>query len=222
MTSTTATEWRAGEQSADLDAELARAGYLVVPRTTETAMVAALSELGQILHTTDVAVRPERPALVTSSKALAPHTDHHRADIIAWYCVAQADHGGETLLVDGVAVLAGLEDQHKRALTSIRLYEHRVFPDDPPDHALLEFVGGRPRLYWSYWLAPTALPAAAAEALAAWREALDQTPLTRFRLAAGDALVVDNRRILHGRTAIEGPGRLLRRYWVARKEPHTP
>jgi alpha-ketoglutarate-dependent taurine dioxygenase len=44
---------------------------------------------------------------------------------------------------------------------------------------------------------------------------------TQLLLQKDDALIIDNRRILHGRTAITGSkDRFLKRYWIEKKAPN--
>ena len=55
-----------------------------------------------------------------------------------------------------------------------------------------------------------------AAALERLRAELRRAPVVRARLRPGECLVIDNRRVLHGRAEIKGEGRrLLRRYWVS-------
>ena len=196
---------------------LRESGYLQAHDTTEDGLRACLVELGTIIQTTDVTPRPGR-ALVTSRKPLGPHTDHHRADLVVWHCHAQADEGGETLLWDGLKVFSSLDLEDQAALGRVRFKEHRAFPDDPESHPMVERLHGQVRLYYAYWLRDQLDPPEA-RALEHFRDTLTRTPVMKLRLQPGDSLLVANRRVLHGRTAITGTGnRLLRRFWVSCKQ----
>lgn len=60
-------------------------------------------------------------------------------------------------------------------------------------------------------------------AVEAFRRGLESAYETRLRLQPGDVLVVDNRRVLHGRTAIEGESeRLLERLWICEEATPSP
>ncbi|HEV3050010.1 MAG TPA: TauD/TfdA family dioxygenase [Longimicrobium sp.] len=174
-----------------------------------------LAGLGTVIQTTDVSVKGEGARLVTSDQALDVHTDHYRADLITWHCVEQSDEGGVTVLVDAEVAYSTLSAGDQRALERIMLTEHRVFPDDPGSHPLVSVRNGRRKFYYSFWLVAEPQQAEEREALAAFRAALAQTPRRQIRLRPGDILVIDNGRMLHGRTAIGGnKQRLLKRFWI--------
>ena len=55
-----------------------------------------------------------------------------------------------------------------------------------------------------------------AELIAWWREQIDRASASapRFKLQPGDALCIDNLRMMHGREPYTDPDRLLYRVWV--------
>lgn len=190
-------------------------GWVHLPDTSVAALDEVIASLGaSVLHTTDVVVREGR-ALVTSDRALDFHTDHHRAELIAWRCLVQTSEGGITRLADAEAAFAKLSQAERRRLERLQLFEHSVFPGDTKTHPVVEYREGRPRFYCSFWF--EAPPSAEDEAaLAAFREAIARHTVANIRLVPGDVLIVDNRRILHARTAITGSrDRHLVRQWLA-------
>jgi alpha-ketoglutarate-dependent taurine dioxygenase len=199
----------------DLRARLAGEGWVHLPGAGWDGLDAAVAGLGaSVLHRTDVVARPGR-ALVTSDRALDLHTDHHRADLIAWLCLAQTSEGGETRLADAAAAYAALTPDERASLDGVRLFEHSVFPGDEKTHPLVEHTPDGPRFYCSFWFGTPLAPAAAA-AFGALQRAVHANVVAALRLAPGDLLVIDNRRILHGRTAITGSrDRHLVRSWLA-------
>ena len=74
-------------------------GHWFLADTSPEDAIGIVRQLGEVLFVTNVTVKPGK-ALVTSDRALDFHTDHHRADLICWYCIEQTDQGGETLLLD--------------------------------------------------------------------------------------------------------------------------
>src|SRR5690606_10786096 len=70
-------------------------------------------------------------------------------------------------------------------------------------------------VYCLFWLA-AGLTGAERVALAAFAHAVEISRIAAPRLAPGDVLAIDNRRVLHGRTAIAGmTDRHLVRRWLA-------
>jgi hypothetical protein len=116
-------------------------------------------------------------------------------------CVKPAVRGGESTLVDGDAVIAG-DPSLARAAFDVDRRQHFYFGEvDGPTIALR---GGH--LAWS--LAPRAEPND--EVGAALVRAVTAQPRIEIALAANEALVASNHRLLHGRRAFEGERELVR------------
>jgi len=204
---------------ATIAARLAEAGWAYLPGAGEDGVAAVLDAAsGRVLATADVVVR-DGPALLTSARALGLHTDHHAADVICWRCVRQTTAGGETILADGVRALELLSPSTRATLAGVRLFEHPVLGGDVCSHPLLEQREGRPLLYYSLWFAD-GLVGAEGAATRAFDRALRRSVVATLRLAPGDVLAIDNRRILHARRAIRGSrDRHLVRSWIATPSP---
>jgi len=198
----------------DMRSALKTNGYFRLPQCSEELLNVLHAELGTVIFTTDVMVKPESSFLVTSAKALDYHTDHHKANYILWYCLKQTSAGGESLLIDAWKAFDALSDSDKKALHEIQLYEHKVFPDDQDSYPLAETKGGRVSLYYSFWLLKKTDKAH--PALQAFQKNLKEIQPVKFLLQPRDVLVIDNHRMFHGRTAIEGSrDRFLKRFWIA-------
>ena len=173
-----------------------------------------VAKLGDILHVTDVKVDLKSKSLVTSNRALDFHTDHPRADYIVWHCIEQSEVGGETILADAEKGYLQLSSKEQKWLSTIRLFEYKVFPDDEDSYPLVSVRNNRIRFYYSYWLVDNDLSINQREALTRFRIFLAKSKIAEFRLCSDDVLVVDNTRIFHGRRSFLGNQRFLKRYWV--------
>lgn len=181
------------------------------------------AELGSVVQETDVTVDETTEHMVTGSHGLELHTDHGGVDYILWHCVAQSDEGGVSRLVDTREVLEALSAAEREALESVYLTEHRVFKDDPHMRPLLRREDGADRVYYSFWLLGEELDERQAAAVEAFRQGVEAADEVQIRLEPGDLLIIDNRRVLHGRTAIEGnKQRLLERCWIREGEEGEP
>ena len=166
------------------------------------------------LHRESIITAGEQ-ALGRGLKSIPWHTDHHRADLIAWQCIEPPPVGGLTLLCDGIAAIEDLKAEARETLGAVMLQEHQVFRDDEGVHPLLTTVDGHTRLYCSLWLAGQChFDATQRQALEAFQRAIEAREAHGMQWQEGDVLVIDNRRMLHGRSAIEGHHRL-ERYWLA-------
>jgi alpha-ketoglutarate-dependent taurine dioxygenase len=151
---------------------------------------------------------------VVSNRALPLHCDHHRADLIAWYCHADAEAGGETLLLDFEELYGTLPSKMKAALEHLAFREHKVFAEDCEQHPFHTVSKGRSRFYYSFWPVDHTLTGEVEAAYLALKELIAAQHPVAIRLQPGEALFIDNTRVLHGRTAFVGTARHLERNWI--------
>ena len=171
--------------------------------------------LGHVIMENDVCVNPKSPSLVTSTEALPPHTDHHLAHYILWHCIIQDSHGGHSIIVDGLNVFRSMDQEIQELLRSINLIEHSVFKNDLESHPMISSTSLGDRIYYSFWLANEKLTGEQKRAFNTFNNVVIDTKPIRIKLEPDECLVVDNGRILHGRTSlIKDSNRLLKRYWI--------
>ncbi len=196
-------------------------GLAHLPPMTEARFVELAGCLGEIGLRTDLVIDPvqaeEERRRRSSSAAGRPvvyaptelgfHTDRPTVDVIGWYCVEQDAEDGAVLLIDtsdlgehfGAAEIAGLG--------RVELgYFQRDAHTGQEEARRAPLVAGGPRghlLYYAPWLVvPESAGGEAALLLArfaAYVERKRETALVRIRLERGEALFVDNRRLLHAR-----------------------
>lgn len=200
---------------------LCKEGHAFVKNAGHIGLNSIMRELGDVIYVTDVKVNVKSRSLVTSSRALDFHTDHPKADYVAWLCIKQSDSGGETIIADAEAAYLNLPSKDRQILSTIRFFEHKVFQGDEDDHPMIAIDNGRRKFYYSYWLSGYDISEEKENSLNRFRMALSECVIAEIRLHAGDVLIVDNTRILHGRRSFAGNKRLLRRYWVRRYPPTT-
>lgn len=195
--------------------------------SAEGTVAAFLDSFGPVRETNygrlfDVRVRPDPGNLADSALALLPHTDNpYRQtppDIQALHALVAAADGGATWLVDGLAVVAHLRAQAPEAFA--------LLCEVPVRFAWRDAT-------WQLDAAAPVIALAADGALhrlrinarsldrplepdpvrrAGWWRAWDQLEAclsdpafgVTFTLGAGEMVVMDNRRVLHGRSAFDG------------------
>ena len=190
-----------------------RTGYAHLNGLDAPSFEKVVQDLGNVIHRTSVTVRPESRALVMSDKALDLHTDHQEARFIAWHCIRQTDKGGTSLLLDIGEVFDRLQADERQHLSQMRFMAHKVFDGDPDEHPLLSKVDDHRRFYYAPFLVHSVHRTD--PVLVKFRQLVREAPPIALDLKAGDVLVVDNHRMLHGRTAIFGSkDRHLERCWI--------
>ena len=194
--------------------ELFDNGFLHLTGQTEEQLNDLINSLGQVIFITDVIVKPESKGLVTSARGLDFHTDHHKAKYIVWYCYKQTDLGGDSILIDAEKIYQQLSEEYKQQLKTIELFEHKIFPDDKDSYPLVTTdESGKRRFYYSFWLVKD--EDKQNPAMLEFQRLIKQAEPVKIRLKERDILVVDNHRIFHGRTPIEGSkDRFLKRFWL--------
>ncbi len=167
----------------------------------------ALSQvLGRPLRQTHVRLDPIKGTYLTSPGSIPLHTDHPAVPWIAWLCVEQDADDGALVLADLEGVPADmrpdasvtaacpcLDSTRARTVHPVLQRGQWYFPD--------WHLRGRPEC----------------EALVA---AVDRLPRIEIPLVPGDVLVIDNRRMLHGRRSLPPKShRHLIRHWYADAQP---
>lgn len=161
-----------------------------------------------------------------------PHRDAPPPDAFALLCVRQSTIGGELLLVESDHVVAALDPDTIEILQQPFSFDQREHGSTPVSRRILR-RGDDGHWHFAYLRRylelghthPGTQPLTPRQ-----RRALDQLDKVldrlagdteghrRIKLRPGQAVIVDNRRLLHGRTAFadrdEGPGRLMLRSWI--------
>jgi gamma-butyrobetaine dioxygenase len=160
---------------------------------------------------------------------LAAHTDGYAygdlyPDYFLLSCVRASPAGGESFLVDGYAVLDAMRADAELHWVPDALVQVAIDQTETGmQHAVSPIVqrapDGRVMVRKTFDQKPAADSPDKARAQAmidAWHQAAERVAeqAPRFKLAPGQAVVVDNYRMLHGRDAYTDPSRLLWRVWV--------
>jgi hypothetical protein len=167
----------------------------------------------------DTVLLPHDAALPVHSDGFA-YGDRH-CDHIFLLCVQEGTAGGASFVADGYALLDALCDDDPELASFLR--EQPVDITEPGmreahSPVALATRSGRVALRVTPWMRPVPddpHPTRTAELLQRWQQLTwDLTPgLARFSLGRGDALCVDNYRVLHGRDPYEGE-RFMWRIWA--------
>ncbi|MEM8704933.1 MAG: TauD/TfdA family dioxygenase [Actinomycetota bacterium] len=213
---------------------------------TEPAQTEALADLMGPIHETtvygriyDVRAEPVAKLGAKTGMPQAPHIDdafsYSPPGIDVFHCLHNTDVGGMSTYVDGFAIAESIAAEAPDAyelLTTVPIQHIRRHPDEVdfrfrgPLISLDEW--GRPRgiRYFDRAMAPLDLAPELVEPMYdAVREfnrrMVDSAFIATIRVPPGDGMLIDNHRVMHGRTAFDpSSGRHIRLCHVPRDEFH--
>ncbi|GBL29869.1 hypothetical protein EMGBS10_10190 [Opitutia bacterium] len=188
-------------------------GWTILRPQSQANLLADLAQLGPVIQTTEITPRVNAKAALATDQEMALHTDHPRARWISWECVRQSSEGGYSLLKDTKPALNSLSDSERDELRALTIRTHVVFPDDMGAYPVLrQDRDGADWVYFTPWMTD----GQSSPAFRKFIQALEATPTLTLRLYPGESLLIDNGRMLHGRSALGGDkDRLLIRRWIA-------
>lgn len=197
--------------------ELATRGWVVLPRESGTReeFRQLCQQLGPIIETGNIQVLERPVSYATGADALPLHTDAPSARYIAWYCVEQQSGKaiGTDLLDVGdfqgrlsVATQAELRRMHY-------IDSQHTFEGIP----VIFHNGEKEGLQYAGWFSPRLEDPKRLRAWNELQEYIRNREALKFEvvLSAGEKLIIDNYRMLHGRAKLDvGSKRHLVRHWI--------
>jgi hypothetical protein len=208
------------EVAARVREDLRAHGLARLPSMTEARFVELAGSVGEVGLRTDLVIDPAQAAeerrrrsseagrpVVYAPIELGFHTDRPTVDVIGWYCVEQDAEDGAVLLIDTADLGEHFTAEEIAVLGRVELgYFQRNAQTGREEARRAPLVVSGPRghlLYYAPWLVVQESAAGEAAPLlarfAAYVERKRETALLRIRLERGEALFVDNRRLLHAR-----------------------
>lgn len=192
-------------------ARLAEVGFVVLGPGGPEEAGAVAKQLGPLLKITEVRIGNGRTYL-SSADRIPPHTDHPLARLILWYCHQDDSNGaGANILVDTRSVIRALPARLAAELAGVNLpcpdvhtlMPTRTYPLYDPE---------RIQVFYAPWLCIDPR----SEAMLSFEAEIAKTEHRHsVLLREGEALLIDNRRMLHWRDALpEDSQRWLTRYWI--------
>jgi hypothetical protein len=203
-----------------LDEELRARGFAHVRATLDRASYLELArQLGDAVGTEIIALRPRAHAYVAKPGPVPLHTDHPAVDVIGWLCEAQDEADGASQLLDTRPIVDGLTTKERDELERVGLACPPLAGGPATERwPVLRRTAHGTAVFSSPWLRVIDDNAARQGAHDAFRQRLShhaRRAVEEVRLAPGEALFIDNRRILHGRRSITGNShRTLVRVWL--------
>ena len=200
------------EQINSMINELKEKGFVHLTNQSEDQLQEILNTLGAVIMTTDVIIKKESKGLVTTALGIDFHTDHHSAKFVAWYSYKQTDLGGDSLLIDAEKLFLQLPFEQQESLKTVELFEHKIFQNDKSSYPFVEVDENKNRQFHCSLVNDLDK---INSAFVSFQKLVSESQPIKLNLKQRDILIIDNHRMFHGRTPIEGSkDRHLKRYWL--------
>lgn len=197
--------------------DLKARGFSVLRSTSLHDVEAMALTLGDVLRVSEVRLMARVETYLSSPECIPPHTDHPAVRYIVWFCRENQASGGENVLLDGHKAIDQLSARQRLDLAKAYLRCPALEGRDPVRQHAVWHERSR-ALFFAPWLPRSQEHE---RSLRAFERCLaaPSTPRYAVRLEPGDALVLDNHRMLHAREALlrDSP-RWLTRYWIGENQ----
>ncbi|CAN7358180.1 TauD/TfdA family dioxygenase [Pararhizobium sp. LjRoot235] len=178
-------------------------GIATLGRETASDIGTVTEALGHRLFDTEIRLKNDAKGIVNLPQEIPFHCDYPKAEFVVWQCLNPGSKPAPLLLKDGLAVLAHMTNDEIDALSSIKMiYKCRI------EEALLMspivYSDGNRRFNLTYnpWSLQRNLTPSQQFALDRFVGLLRDQAFLEAHFAEGDFLIIDNRRILHARSAL--------------------
>ena len=191
------------ELVAFVEKSLLEDGYCHVKQKISFDQYVDINEkIGVVKNISDIKLNSESKLKFNKPEFLSPHTDSPLVNTVAWYCIRQDPEVGSSILIDCKPLIEALPENILEVLrdTHIGFPLYKRFKTGT--YPVLKQGKVSDDIYYTHWLLLDNYSKKQTEALQALEASItDASPIV-LRLEPGEALFVDNKRILHGRDEI--------------------
>ncbi len=179
-----------------------------------------IDNLGTVVRKDDIKLYITQRNL-HSPRALEFHTDSAEADLITWYCIEPGETPHPTSFLDVHPILKEFNDEELNLLTQAFMKcptrdGTNLFPLKP----LLTKSEERYLLFYTPWYFIEHQDQKIEEVISRFKAYVKEHEKNKFDIALkkGESIIIDNKRIFHGRAALPNDTeRFLRRTWIKKK-----
>lgn len=205
---------------------ISAAGYAHIDGSISSEEFESISQqLGSIVYRTKLQIAEGRKSVVYKHDEIGFHTDNPNVYIIGWHCIRQDESDGSSKLLDTRDIEQHFSRTELSILETIKLRCPDLALHDPDAGKEAYFLtplaslrGSTPQVYFARWLLLSSYDESQTMMLDKFVRYLsrkEEHELINVRLTEGQALFINNRRLLHGRGAIAlNSSRLIERVWI--------
>lgn len=195
--------------------ELSLHGWTLIDADSCTNIDELIFDLGTLINKSDIKTKDGSNQFIHGSGYVEFHTDDPRARYVVWKCIETADFGGENILKDMRSVYEKASPELQANLQKISFIVD--LPGAPVEVDFVSFFNSNPHFYYAPWKKGTKHLVIRPETIFLLSLALQRQDEIIVTMKQGDVLVIDNKRMVHGRRPYQGVQRHLVRYLISSK-----
>ncbi|EPW6429591.1 TauD/TfdA family dioxygenase [Vibrio parahaemolyticus] len=183
--------------------ELQQHGYCHLKQKLSFEQYVAINEqFGTVKTISDIKLNNESKLKFNKPESLSPHTDSPLVSTVAWYCIRQDPEVGSSVLIDCKPLIEAIPESTRAVLrkTHIGFPLYKRFKTDT--YPILKLDKTSDEIYYTRWLLLDNYSEKQLIALETLEASISDAKPIILRLEPGEALFVDNKRMLHGREDI--------------------
>ena len=189
-------------------------GYWAAEKSlNNTELKALIDELGSVSRSADIKIQDEVDGPIHTNMSMPFHVDGFNEDFLLWFAIDGADDFEPTCLLDSKEILGLLNEEEMRVLSSIEVVrgELKTSLVTPNRFNYLPFMVDYEGL--------NIVQKKVYQRLHAVMRQVRDTSIIEVHLQPGYVLLIDNRRMVHGRRKLlHHSKRNLLRLWIQRHE----
>lgn len=181
---------------------LKKFGYLVLGRMEQHEFCKAIDALGTVIGVSDIKINNISNRKFNKASGLDLHTDTPLADVVAWYCITQDETVGESIFLDSTEILKLLSEEEIEILSTTYIKYPIYKGTSINNHPVLCTSDKTQNIYYTSWLKNDDYDSEQIKVLEKFEKLVSTLPHNEVRLKPGESLILDNKRMLHGRNDI--------------------
>lgn len=185
----------------EVEGKVIQDGYYVLKGYDQKYVCDFAEKLGEIINISDIKINEQSNRKFNQAESLDLHTDSPQVKYIIWYCIKQDKIAGESILLDTTEILEKLDSETKSILETTKINYPIYKRISVSDHPILS-PSPENQIYYTSWLKKADYNENQLLALKKFENLVNELPKTSIKLKEGDALIINNKRMLHGRDTI--------------------
>lgn len=185
----------------DIEQQIKTKGIALLKSIDDVDYHNILYKLGKVLYTTEVKLTPGKSNVVYNYDAIPFHSDYPKADLVVWLCLDSNKLECANELLD-ISMIESMNNYVIKSLSTIKIYfKCKITKKIYSIPLVIKYRYGIGTTY-NPWGIQVKLSDEQSSSYKEFMKIISSAPVNSIYLEERDLLIIDNRRILHGRKEI--------------------